>query len=217
MTQFICRAVIFDLDGVLVDSRACIEYHWRIWAAKHQLDLATILRVDSGRRPIETIGIVAPGLDAAQEAAQFEADEAFDIRGVIKIAGAARLLNSLPPRQWGIATSATKDTALTRINHTGLPIPDVLVTADDVTQGKPHPEAYLLAANRLGIAPQDCLVVEDAPAGIKAALEAGMQVLAIASTHSASELTAASLVVESIAKIQLSSSHQSADLVLVCH
>ena len=216
MTQIACSAVIFDLDGVLVDSTACIEHHWRLWAAKYELDLEKILAIDHGRRPIETIRLIAPHLNAAEEAAQLEAAEAFDTNGVVKIKGAAQLLHLLPPHLWGIATSATKDTATTRINHTDLPMPKVLVTANDITRGKPDPEAYLLAAKRLGVAPKDCVVVEDAPVGITAALDAGMRVIAVMSTHSATELTSADIVVKCLGDIQISAGnlHSTEDLII---
>ena len=207
MAQLECRAVIFDLDGVLVDSTACIEHHWRLWAAKHELDAEKILDVAHGMRTIETIRLVAPHLDAAVEASQLEANEAFDTNGVAEIEGAAQLLRSLPSRLWGIATSGTKDTATTRIHHTGLPMPKVLVTANDVARGKPDPEPYLLAASRLGVAPNQCVVLEDAPAGIQAALNAGMQVIAVATTHTATELANAHIVAQRIVDLQISKSN----------
>jgi sugar-phosphatase len=129
MLQLDCSAVIFDLDGVLVDSTVCIQYHWQQWATKHKLDVGKVLSVAHGRRTVETIRLVAPHLDPAVEAAQLEADEAFDTNGVVNIEGATQLLHSLPRHQWAIATSGTRDTATTRINHTGLPMPDVLITA----------------------------------------------------------------------------------------
>ena len=206
MTQLECGAVIFDLDGVLVDSTACIERHWRLWATKHGLDLEEILNVSPGRRTIETVRLVAPHLDAVVEATQLEADEAFDTNGVVAIEGAAHLLRSIPIHLWAIATSGTRDTATTRINHTGLPMPTILVTANDVTRGKPYPDPYLLAARHLRIAPNECVVVEDAPAGIQAALNAEMRVIGVATTHAASELTNANAVVSHIRDIQISDS-----------
>lgn len=207
MNRLECSAVIFDLDGVLVDSTACIERHWQLWAAKHKLNLEKVLDAAHGRRTIETVRLVAPHLDSAVEAAQLEIDEAFDTNGVVEIKGAAELLRSLPPHQWAISTSGTRDTATTRINHTGLPMPNVLVTANDVTRGKPDPEPYLLAASQLGIAPSECVVVENAPAGIQAALNACMRVIAVATTHSATELTSADILAGSITDVQISESN----------
>lgn len=210
MNRLECSAVIFDLDGVLVDSTACIERHWQLWAAKHKLDLETVLNAAHGRRTIETVRLVAPHLDSVVEAAQLETDEAFDTDGVVEIKGAAELLRSLPSHLWAIATSGTRDTATTRINHTGLPMPIVLVTANDVTRGKPDPEPYLLAAKGLGMAPGECVVLEDAPAGIQAALSAGMRVIAVATTHSTTELTNADIIAKCIADIQICRSNFSA-------
>lgn len=142
MTQILCDAVLFDLDGVLVDSAACVERHWRRWAADHGLDLENVMRLAHGRPTVETIRLVAPHLPAAEEAARLDAGEAFDTDGVMVVDGAVDLVRGLPPGAWAIATSGTRDTAMTRLRHMGVPVPAVLVTADDVTRGKPHPEAY---------------------------------------------------------------------------
>lgn len=206
--QFECKAIIFDLDGVLVDSSACVEKHWTLWAAKHQLDASKILAIAHGRRSVETIRLIAPLLDAEQEATLIEADAAFDTEGICEIAGAANLLKSLPRECWAIATSGTPNIATTRLAHIGLPTPDVFITAQDVTNGKPHPEVYLLAAQRLGIAPQDCVVVEDAPAGIQAARNAGMRVIAVATTHAPSELAQADGIACRLSDIQVTSEQQ---------
>ena len=204
MTELGCDAVLFDLDGVLVDSTACVERHWRRWAAEHDLDADEIMRVAHGRPTVETIRLVAPHLAAEGEAARLDAGEAFDTDGVVKIEGAAQLVRSLPTDAWAVATSGTKDTAMTRLTHTGLPVPSVLVTADDVKHGKPNPEAYLLAAAKLDVRPDRCVVVEDAPAGIKAGRSAGMRVVAVAMTHSRAELVEADVTAERLVDIQIS-------------
>jgi len=203
MKQLQCDAVIFDLDGVLVDSMVVIERHWRQWAIQHNFDAAEIMRVAHGRRTVETIRLVAPHLDAEVEAARFEAGEAFDTDGLVRIDGAARLVRSLPRSSWAVATSGTRDVAMTRLRHTGLPMPTVLVTADDVKRGKPDPEAYLLASERLGVAPEGCVVVEDAPAGVEAAHAAGMRVIAVATTHAQEKLESADTVVARLSDIQI--------------
>lgn len=195
--------MIFDLDGVLVDSRVVVERHWRQWAAQHNLDMAEIMRVAHGRRTVETIRLVAPYLDAEAEAAHFEAGEAFDTDGLVEIDGATRLVRSLPGDSWAVATSGSRDIAMTRLGYAGVAMPTVLVTADDVKQGKPDPEAYLLASERLGVAPEGCVVVEDAPAGIEAAHAAGMRVIAVATTHAQEELESADVVVACLADIQI--------------
>jgi sugar-phosphatase len=141
-----------------------------------------------GRPTVESIRLVAPHLPAEAEAAVLNAAEGFDTDGVTAVDGAAGLVGSLPPATWAIATSGTRDTALTRLRHTGVPVPSVLITADDVEHGKPHPEAYLRAAAGLGVPPKHCVVVEDAPAGISAARAAGMRVVALVTTHHPAEL-----------------------------
>src|SRR5882724_1939522 len=206
MTEWDCDAVLFDLDGVLVDSAACVERHWRRWAAEHGLHSEEIMRFAHGRPTVETIRLVAPHLPAELEAARLDASEAFDTDGVVVILGAAELLRSLPRNVWAIATSGTRDTALTRLGHTGLPLPAVLITADDVKRGKPDPEAYLLAAAKLDVAPERCVVVEDAPTGIKAAHAAAMRVIALATTHSQAELSAADVTAAQLADVQISPS-----------
>ena len=201
--QFDCEAVIFDLDGVLVDSTACIEKHWRLWAAKHGFDPAKILSVMHGRRTVESMRLVAPHLEVEQEAAQLEAIEAVDTEGVVEIAGAKALMEALPIGRWAIATSGGTVMATNRLIYIGLPIPPVLITADDVSRGKPDPEPYLLAAKGLGFAPSACVVIEDAPAGIQAARAAGMRVIAVATTHAPEELVEADVIVERLLDLQL--------------
>ncbi len=204
MTELECDAVLFDLDGVLVDSAVCVERHWQRWAAEHHLDRDEIMRVAHGRPTVETIRLVAPHLSAEEEAARLDAGEAFDTDGVMAIDGAAQLVRSLPPDAWAIATSGTRDTAMTRLRHTSLSVPSVLITADDVKRGKPNPEAYLLAAAKLDVRPERCVVVEDAPAGVSAAHAAGMRVIAVATTHSQIELGEADIRAERLVDIQIS-------------
>ena len=191
-----CDAVLFDLDGVLIDSSMCIVRHWREWAHQHGLDVVAIMRVAHGLRTVETMRLVAPHLDAGEEAEHFTASEVADTEGVIGIEGAAELLNRLPADVWAIVTSGSKELATARLQRVNLPIPRTLVTGDDVRQGKPAPEPYLVAAKRLGVAVGRCVVVEDAPAGIEAAHAAGMQVIAITTTHSRDELPAQGLVID---------------------
>jgi sugar-phosphatase len=206
MTEWNCDAVLFDLDGVLVDSATCVERHWRRWAAEHGLDSEEIMRFAHGRPTVETIRLVAPHLPAEVEAARLDASEAFDTDGVAAILGAAELVRSLPRNAWAIATSGTRAVALTRLRHTGLPLPAVLITADDVKRGKPNPECYMLAASRLNVAPGRCVVVEDAPAGISAAQAAGMRVVALTTTHFQAKLTGADVTAAQLADIQVSPS-----------
>jgi sugar-phosphatase len=199
-----CDAILFDLDGVLIDSRICIVRHWREWAHQHGLDTAAIMQVAHGIRTVETMRLVAPHLDAEEEAERFTAYEVTDTEGVVAIEGASELLNKLPQDVWAIVTSGSKELAMARLRRAGLPIPHTLVTADDVKQGKPSPEPYLVAAKRLGIAPSRCVVVEDAPAGIEAARAAGMQVIATTTTHSRDELPVRGWVIDQLSALHVS-------------
>ena len=195
MNELACDALLFDLDGVLIDSSPAIVRNWRAWADRHGIDVAQIVQVMHGVRSIETIRAVAPQLDAAQEAAWLTAREVADTDGVVPMPGARQLLAALPAGSWTVVTSGSADLARARLQAAGLPVPAQIVTADDVTLGKPAPEPYLLGAARLGIAPERCLVVEDAPAGIQAGRSAGMRVLGIAATHAAAEVLAAGATV----------------------
>ncbi len=183
MPAWICDALLFDLDGVLVDSHEVIERHWRGWAARHGLDVEALMSRLHGRRMVDLIRSFAPHLDAEAEAARLAFEEGTDTEGVRALEGAAEMLRALPPDAWAVVTSGNRITATTRLRHTGLPWPRVLVTADDVRRGKPDPEPYRTAAARLGVAPERCLVLEDAPAGIDAAKAAGMTALALTTTH----------------------------------
>ena len=198
-----CRALLFDLDGVLADSTASVERHWRRWAASHGFDGDAIMRVVHGRRAIDTIRDVAPGLDAERELAALVEAEAGDTTGVVAAPGAAALLPRLPADGWAVVTSGVRVVALARLRASGLPEPPLLVAADMIARGKPDPEGYLTAAHRLGRAPADCLVIEDAPAGLAAARAAGMRCVALTTTHAAAELAGADLVVASLAALDV--------------
>lgn len=202
-----CAALLFDLDGVLVDSRRCVERHWRRWAGRHGLEPEEVLRVAWGRRTVEVVSVVAPHLDAAGEAERLSRDEAGDPEGVESVPGADRLLRTLAPTAWAVVTSGTAEVALGRIRHTGLPLPRVLVAAGDVTHGKPHPDPYVAAAGSLGVPPADCLVLEDTAVGIAAALAAGMPVLAVASTYGPADLAGATMVVDRLGHVTVQRTH----------
>lgn len=188
---FECRALIFNLDGVLVDSLANAERHWRAWASRHGLAPEEVLPTIHGRRTVETVRKVAPHLNAEAEAEELNLRESEDASGVVPVEGAADLLALLSPNKFAIATSSSLRLASARLAEAGLPLPRTIVTADDVRRGKPDPEPYLAAARILGIEPGTCVVVEDAPVGIEAAKAAGMKVVAVETTHPAACLSAA--------------------------
>ena len=203
MDRFGCDAVLFDLDGVLVDSTPSVERVWREWANLHGLDVADILAVAHGRRTAETISLVAPHLDAAAEAKRLETREIEDTAAVLPIEGAAALLETLPSERWAVVTSGTRALAHARLRACGLPIPQTFVGAEDVQRGKPDPECYLRGARLLGVRPDRCVVVEDAPSGVAAGRAAGATVIAVTTTHRAPELSDANAVAETVGSLQV--------------
>lgn len=208
VNELACDALLFDLDGVLIDSSACIVRNWRVWAEPHGIDVAEIMKVAHGVRSVEAIRQVAPHLDAEAEAARLTALELMNADDVIAMPDAHALLAALPADAWTIVTSGGADLAKARLRAVGLPIPTTMVTADDVTQGKPAPEPYLLGAKRLGVSPDRCLVVEDAPAGIQAGRAAGIRVLGVSSTHTRAELLeqGVAALVERLAELTVANS-----------
>jgi len=187
-------AVLFDCDGVLVDSAASVERAWRRWATEHGLDEDAVIAIAHGRRTEDTLLDLGFSDDLAAEVERLEGAEVADAASVAAFPEAAALLPLLPRDAWAVVTSGTHALVTSRLAAAGLPVPSVLVTANDVAAGKPDPEGYLEAARRLGRPATDCLVIEDAPAGVEAAIAAGMRVVALPTTHPADELAAATLV-----------------------
>lgn len=187
-----CEAVLFDMDGTLVDSSSCVESTWRMWAEKHGVDIEALLSISHGRQNHETIRLIAPHLETPEEIAFLVQTEEDCHEGIVEVRGARALLDAMgepmsTPR-WAVVTSAWRTLAEKRLRLAGLPLPQVLITSDDISHSKPHPEGYLLAAERLGVAPADCLVIEDAHAGIDAARAAGMTVIGITTTFRRDQL-----------------------------
>ncbi|WP_044561433.1 HAD-IA family hydrolase [Azospirillum sp. B4] len=177
-------AFLFDMDGTLIDSIASANRVWSRWAQRHDVDPIALLATMHGVRAVETIRRWAkPGTDVEAEAAQLTRDEIADVAGTVAIPGAPAFLAGLPPQRWAIVTSAPRALAIARLDAAGLVPPPVLVTADDVSRGKPAPDPFLLAARRLEVAAGECLVWEDAPAGIAAGEAAGAAVAVITATH----------------------------------
>jgi sugar-phosphatase len=203
MPIFSCAAILFDLDGVLIDSTNTVERQWRVWAQAKGTDPAAILAISHGMRTAEVIRTVAPHLDADAEARAIEERETDDHEGIAAVPGAAELIKSVPEDRWGIVTSGPRYLQSGRLRLCGLPVPKVFITAEDVARGKPDPEPYLKGATRLGFPPADCLVIEDAPAGISAARAAGMRVIGLATTYKADRLTEADAVVGKLGQIQV--------------
>lgn len=177
-------AFLFDMDGTLLNSIVAAERVWTHWAERHGLDVASFLPTIHGVRCIDTVrNLNLPDVDPEREAEAIAQAEIDDVEGVIQVADAARLLASLPPERWAIVTSAPRALAEARLKAAGLEMPANIITAEDVSHGKPAPDCFLLAAKRLGVDPKHCLVFEDAPAGIAAAEAAGASVMVITTTH----------------------------------
>ena len=181
-------AVLSDMDGVLVDSWAAIERTWRQFAERHGLDPEVVLGASHGRPTIDVIRSVAPHLDAEAEAAAIDRAQIADVDGLRALPGARELVQSVPAGRFAIVTSASRPLAESRLRAAGLPVPDVLVTADEVESGKPDPAGYLRAACLLGVDPAHSVVLEDAPAGVDAGVAAGMTVIGVLTTNSDSAL-----------------------------
>jgi len=203
MKMFDCAAILFDLDGVLVDSTGSVTRQWRRWAEEHNMDPQKVVEIAHGVRTIEIVRRLAPHLDAEAEVKRIEKREADDQEGVAVMPGAADLLKAIPEDRWCVVTSGTRYLATARLKLANLPTPSVLVSADDVSKGKPDPEPYLMGAKLLGMKPAECLVIEDAPAGIRAAHAGGMKAIGITSTYPASELQEADAVVQKLVQIKV--------------
>jgi mannitol-1-/sugar-/sorbitol-6-phosphatase len=177
-------AFLFDMDGTIINSMEATERAWSAWARRHGIDVETFLPTIHGVRGIETISrLQLPGLDPHAEAREVLLAEIEDVDGVAEIAGAARFLGSLPESRWAIVTSAPRELAIRRLGAAGLPLPKFFIAGEDVDRGKPEPDCFLLAAQRLGRRIENCLVFEDAPAGIRAAEAAGASVVVVTATH----------------------------------
>jgi mannitol-1-/sugar-/sorbitol-6-phosphatase len=186
-----CRALLFDLDGVLVDSTPAVTRVWTAWALKYGFDPDEVVRMAHGRTSLSTIIELLPEGDHAAEDRDVERREIEDLDGVIPLPGALELLRAVPPHRWAVVTSGTRPLAEVRIRAAGLPLPKHFITASDITRSKPDPEPYLHGARSVGFAPSECIVIEDAPAGIRSAKTAGAKVIALRTTAPDVELAAA--------------------------
>lgn len=203
MPSFSCSAILFDLDGVLLDSTRVVAEQYTRWAREHGLDPAEVMKAAHGVRTLEVVQRVAPHLDAVAETRKIEDREAI-ADGIVAIPGAVALLNAIPRGRWCVVTSGTRFLATTRMRKFGIPIPDVLVTAEDVTNGKPDPEPYRKGAELLSANPADCVVIEDAPAGIRSAHAAGMKVISLPTTYPVAELQEADVIIAGLTSLKVS-------------
>jgi sugar-phosphatase len=185
-----CKAVLFDMDGTLVDSTQVVELAWGGWAVRHNIPLEDVLSFSHGRPTIATLEHFLPGRDHSEELEELSHFEETQTEGILSVPGAAEVLHTLRKQNqpWAIVTSARRKLAETRVIAAGLPLPKVIIPVDEIRNGKPDPEGFLLAAEQLGVAPEECIVFEDTRPGIDAGLGAGMQVVGLLTTYSAQEL-----------------------------
>lgn len=182
MTQVRCAALLFDLDGVLINSTPAVARVWHRWAVEHGFDPEEVVPRAHGRPSLTTVREYLPHADHEAENREVERREIEDLEGVVPLPGALDLLASLPPDRWTIVTSCTRKLAEVRIKAAGLPVPEKFISSNDISNGKPHPEPYLKGAAVLGFPPTECVVLEDVPAGVKAAKGAGARVIAFTTT-----------------------------------
>jgi sugar-phosphatase len=192
------RGILFDIDGTLVDSAAAIERAWRSWAREYHVDTGAVIAACHGRRTEDIVAqFVSPQQRSAAAARQL-ALELADHDGVAALPGSREILDVLPHGRWAAVTSGERALMTARLDASGLPVPQILIGAEDVSIGKPSPEGYLKAAAALGFPAQDCLVVEDSPAGVDAGRAAGAEILAVTTTHDPAELAGADTVVSDL-------------------
>lgn len=214
-----CKGFLFDLDGTLVDSLPVVERSWINWAKRQGINPQQVLAFIHGKQAITSLRHFMPDADAARLQEEFEwleELESRDTEGVVAMPGAAELIATLQALQlpWGIVTSGSVPVAYARCKAAGLPKPAVFITAEQVQRGKPEPDAYLLGAQKLGLAPGACAVVEDAPAGILAGLTAGCQVIAVNAPAETTKLDKATLVLSSLAPITVTRVGDEAEIVV---
>lgn len=193
--QIRCKAILFDMDGVLISSVASVERSWTKWARMRGVDPELAIRTAHGCRAIETVALLRPDLDSEAELRLIEKIELADGEGLAVLPGVLKLLTALPPERWTVVTSATERLARLRLALSGIPVPCRIISADNVTQGKPQPTPFLAGAALLGFAPQDCVVLEDAPSGVLAGRAAGCTVIATPFSHPIASLAAAHYLV----------------------
>jgi sugar-phosphatase len=206
------RGILFDMDGVLVSSLGSVERSWTTWAEARGIDPELAIKTCHGRRAIETVRLLRPDLNDAEELKWLEDLEVEDNEGLEILHGVKRILETLPEKYWTVVTSATDRLARARMAYGGIPVPARMVTADMVTRGKPDPEPYRRGAELLGVPPADCLVIEDSASGAQAGHAAGCKVLATLFSHSLESLAAADWIVISLEDVKVSVVDQQVEL-----
>jgi sugar-phosphatase len=197
------RGILFDMDGVLVSSIGSVERTWEAWAKARGIDPALAIQTAHGRRAIESVRLLRPDLNDMEELAWLERMEIADTGGLAMLGGVERILENLPEKYWTVVTSATEPLARSRMEFGGIRVPARIVSADVVSQGKPHPEPYCKGAELLGLSPPECLVIEDSASGAKAGHAAGCKVLATLYSHAPASLSDADWIVHSLNDVQV--------------
>lgn len=209
-----CQGILFDMDGILISSLASVERSWTKWANMRGLDSAYVLSVIHGRRAIESAAELRPDLDPEAELKLIEEIECADGEGIEILPGVKELLARLPAHRWTVVTSATEKLARTRLALIGLPVPERMITASSVPQGKPHPAPYIEGARLLGFDPAECVVLEDSLSGVLAGEAAGCTVIGTTFSHSPQELAAAHYLIRDLTQITAQSSAAGLELTL---
>jgi len=195
------KGILFDMDGVLISSIGSVDRCWKRWAKMYGIPDAENYQVPHGVRAIDIVKSLRPDIDPQEGLRVIEDMEIEDTADLKVLPGAKVLLAGLPPERWAIVTSATKRLTVARLTVAGLPVPERLISADMVERGKPDPEPYRRGAELLGLRPEDCVVVEDAPSGVGAGKAAGSRVLGVLGTHTCEELREADWIVDSLERV----------------
>lgn len=200
-----CKGILFDMDGILISSIGSVERSWTRWALLRGVDPARALSIAHGCRSIDSVAMLRPDLDAEIENGIVEGFEIEDTDGVAVLPGVQRLLAALPKDRWTVVTSATEPLARVRLAAGNIPVPERIVTAESVSEGKPHPAPYLAGATLLGFRPEECVVFEDAASGTKAGRAAGCTVVATTFSHSAESLASAHYLIPDLQEVAVRS------------
>jgi sugar-phosphatase len=209
-----CQGILFDMDGILISSIGSVERSWTKWAEMRGVDPVYACKIAHGRRSIETVAQLRPDLDPESENKVIENLEIEDKEGVTVLPGVLALLAALPKDRWTVVTSATEPLARVRLAASGIPLPERIITAENVTEGKPHPAPYLAGAALLGFAPEDCVVFEDATSGTESGRAAGCTVIATTFSHPVDALDAAHYLIPDVTGISVETLPGDAGLVL---
>jgi sugar-phosphatase len=193
-----CKGILFDMDGILISSLGSVERSWTKWARMRGVDPAYALSMIHGRRAIESVAMMRPDLDPAAELNLIEDIELGDGEGITVLPGVKELLAALPAERWTVVTSATERLARMRLTASGFTVPNRLVTAETVNEGKPHPAPYLAGAALLGWAPEECVVFEDSASGVASGCAAGCIVVGTTFSHEAEHLECATYLVRDL-------------------